>query len=127
MKTVRVGVVGVGHLGQHHARLLASMDGVALVGICDTNLRRAQEISAKFGGQVFADSRDLLGRVDAVSVAVPTIAHVEIALPFLGAGIATLVLISAIAHCHPGPCARDPSLRSLGRSRMAGSRRQAPG
>src|SRR5438132_3327856 len=91
MKTVRVAVVGVGHLGQHHARLLASMDGVQLVGICDTNRTRAEEIASKFGGQVFAESRDLLGRVDAVSVAVPTIAHVEIALPFLDAGIATLV------------------------------------
>src|SRR5882762_7748151 len=88
---VRVGVIGVGHLGQHHARLLASMEGVELVGICDTNRPRAEEIASKFGGQVFGDSRELLGRVDAVTVAVPTIAHVEVALPFLEAGVATLV------------------------------------
>ncbi|HEY3160827.1 MAG TPA: Gfo/Idh/MocA family oxidoreductase [Vicinamibacterales bacterium] len=87
----RVGVIGVGHLGQHHARLLASMDGVELVGICDTNLPRAEEIASKFGGQVFGDSRELLGRVDAVTVAVPTISHVDVALPFLEAGVATLV------------------------------------
>jgi predicted dehydrogenase len=90
MKT-RVGVIGVGHLGQHHVRLLASMDGVELVGICDTNRARADEIAAKFGGQVFADSRDLLSHVEAVTVAVPTVAHVDVALPFLDAGIATLV------------------------------------
>lgn len=89
--TVRVAVIGVGHLGQHHARLLASMDGVELVGICDINRARAADIASKFGGHVFETARDLLGRVDAVSVAVPTIAHVEVALPFLDAGVATLV------------------------------------
>ncbi len=91
MTNIRVGVIGVGHLGQHHARLLASMDGIELVGICDTNRSRADEIASKFGGHVFVDSRELVGRVDAVTVAVPTIAHVEVALPFLDAGIATLV------------------------------------
>jgi predicted dehydrogenase len=88
---VRVAVIGVGHLGQHHARLLGSMDGVELVGICDTNRSRADEIAAKFGGQVVTDPRELLGRIDAVTVAVPTIAHVDVALPFLEAGVATLV------------------------------------
>jgi predicted dehydrogenase len=91
MTKVRVGVIGLGHLGQHHVRLLASMNGVELAGICDTNRGRADEIASKFGGPVFADSRELLGRVDAVVVAVPTIAHVDVALPFLDAGIATLV------------------------------------
>ena len=91
MNKVRVGVVGVGHLGQHHARLLASMDGVELVGICDINRSRADEIASKFGGRVFADSHELLGRVDAVTIAVPTIAHVDVALPFLEAAVATLV------------------------------------
>ena len=91
MNTVRVGVIGVGHLGQHHARLLASMDGVTLAGICDTNTARATEIAAKFGVAIFGDSRELLGRVDAVTVAVPTLAHVDTALPFLNAGVPTLI------------------------------------
>ena len=91
MTKLRVGVIGLGHLGQHHVRLLASMSGVELAGICDSNRGRADEIASKFGGPVFADSRELLGRVDAVVVAVPTIAHVDVALPFLDAGIATLV------------------------------------
>jgi predicted dehydrogenase len=91
MSNVRVGVIGVGHLGQHHARLLASMDGVELVGICDINRGRADEIGAKVAAPAFTDSREFLGRVDAVTVAVPTIAHLDVALPFLQAGVATLV------------------------------------
>ena len=91
MGNVRIGVIGVGHLGQHHARLLASMDGVELAGVCDINRPRADEIGAKFGATAFGDSRELLGRVDAVTVAVPTVAHLDVALPFLQAGVATLV------------------------------------
>jgi len=91
MRNVRIGVIGVGHLGQHHARLLASMDGVELVGICDINRARADEIGARCGAAAFSDSRELLGRVDAVTVAVPTAAHLDVAIPFLEAGVATLV------------------------------------
>ena len=88
---VRVAVIGVGHLGQHHARLLASMEDVDLVGICDTNRPRADEIAARFGGRVFDDAHDLISHVDAVTVAVPTVSHLGVALPFLSAGVATLV------------------------------------
>jgi len=88
---IRVAVIGVGHLGQHHARLLASMDGVELVGICDTNRARAEEIGGKFGVPVVTDARELLTRIDAVTVAVPTVSHLDVAIPFLESGIATLV------------------------------------
>jgi predicted dehydrogenase len=91
MSNVRIGVIGVGHLGQHHARLLASMQGVELVGICDINRARADEIAARFAAPAFGDSRELLGRVNAVTVAVPTVAHLDVALPFLQAGVATLI------------------------------------
>jgi predicted dehydrogenase len=91
MSYTRVGVIGVGHLGQHHARLLASIDDVELAGIVDINRSRAEEVAAKYGCPVFADVRDLISRVDAVTIAAPTIAHVDLALPFLDAGIATLV------------------------------------
>jgi predicted dehydrogenase len=91
MSVLRVAVIGVGHLGQHHARLLASMDNVELVGICDINRARADEIGTKFGAPVFEDARELLGQVDAVTVAVPTVAHVHVALPFLQSGVATLI------------------------------------
>ena len=88
---MRVAVVGVGHLGQHHARLLAAMEQVDLVGVVDTRPGRAEEIAAKHGTQAFADYRDVLDRVDAVSVAVPTESHLDVALPFLERGVAVLV------------------------------------
>ena len=84
-------VIGVGHLGQHHARLLAAMEQVALVGVVDTRPGRAAEIASAHGTQPFTDHRDVLDRVDAVSIAVPTESHVEVALPFLERGVAVLV------------------------------------
>ena len=88
---LRVAVVGVGHLGQHHARLLASMHDVELVGVVDTKPGRAAEIAAKFGGQAFEDVAQTIGRVDAVTIAVPTSAHVDVALPLIERGVAVLV------------------------------------
>ena len=88
---MRVGVVGVGHLGRHHARIYAAMDGVELVGVADIDAARAGEIAAKCGTRAFTDARDLLDEVDAVSVAVPTIAHVEVATAFVERGTAVLV------------------------------------
>ena len=91
MTPIRIGVVGVGHLGQHHARLLAAMPDVRLVGVADANPDRAREIADRFGCQAFPDVRGMVGHVDAVSVAVSTAAHVEVASPFLEQGIATLI------------------------------------
>lgn len=91
MAAVRVGVIGVGHLGQHHARLLADLPGVTLAGVVDINLARAREIAAKYGSTGYADPGELLTRVDAVSIAAPTGAHIALALPFVDAGIPVLV------------------------------------
>lgn len=88
---MRVAVVGVGHLGKHHARILGSMPGVELVAVVDTNEARAQEIAAANNTQAFVDAAGLIGKVDAVSIAVPTERHLEIALPFLKAGVPVLV------------------------------------
>jgi predicted dehydrogenase len=88
---LRFAVVGVGHLGQHHARLLASMADVELVAVVDTRPGRAEEIAARFGGRPFSDSGAIVGAVDAVSIAVPTESHVEVALPFIEGGVAVLV------------------------------------
>jgi len=88
---LRVAVIGVGHLGQHHARLFASMNDVDLVGVVDSKPGRAEDVAAKHGTQACATSRALLGRVDAVTVAVPTVSHLEVALPFLERGVAVLV------------------------------------
>jgi predicted dehydrogenase len=88
---VRVGVVGVGHLGKHHARLLNALSGVELAGVADVMLDRAQAAVAGSAGMATADYRDLIERVDAVTIAVPTKAHLEVARPFLERGVAVLV------------------------------------
>jgi predicted dehydrogenase len=89
---LNVGVVGVGHLGQHHARLLAAMPGVNLVGVADLVADRARAVAAAAApAEALTDFRALVGRVDAVSVAVPTVDHLAVARPFLEAGIAVLV------------------------------------
>jgi len=88
---LNVGVVGVGHLGKHHARLLAAMPGVHLVGVADLVLERAQAAVAGTAAEAMTDYHALLGRVDAVVVAVPTVAHLTVARPFLERGTAVLV------------------------------------
>jgi predicted dehydrogenase len=91
MSLLRIAVIGVGHLGQHHARLLAGMDNVELVGVVDTKAGRAEEIAAKYGTRAFTNAADVRGLVDAVTVAVPTESHVDVAMPFIDAGRAVLV------------------------------------
>jgi predicted dehydrogenase len=88
---VRVGVVGVGYLGRHHARILAAMPGVELTAVVDINRARADEIAATTGARAHTDAREIAETVDAVTIAVPTEAHLEVALPFLERGVATLV------------------------------------
>jgi predicted dehydrogenase len=88
---LRTAVVGIGHLGRHHARLLAALDGASLVAVVDTVRERAEEAASATGARALTDYRELLGAVDAVVVAVPTEIHCAIALPFLERGIATLV------------------------------------
>ena len=98
--SLRVAVVGVGHLGQHHARLLAGMDRVELVAVVDTKPGRAAEIAATYGGTPLTDVSEVLGRIDAVSIAVPTESHVAVALPFVERGVPVLVekpLASSVA------------------------------
>jgi predicted dehydrogenase len=91
MMSVRVAVVGVGHLGKHHARILSNLPGVDLVAVVDTNRSRAEEIAVAHGTKGLTDVSALAGRVDAVSVAVPTERHLDVALPFLKAGVPVLV------------------------------------
>jgi predicted dehydrogenase len=88
---LRVGVVGVGHLGRHHARILASLPGAELVGVVDAREEQARAIAEPLGVPAFTDHQELLSRVDAVSVAVPTVHHRAVAGSFLERGIPTLV------------------------------------
>jgi predicted dehydrogenase len=85
----RVGVVGVGHLGKQHARIYHQMG--ALAAVVDADAARAAEIAGPYGVPHFSDFRQLFGKVDAVSVAVPTVGHHEVAKAFLEQGIPALV------------------------------------
>jgi predicted dehydrogenase len=87
---VRTAVIGVGHLGRHHARILSDLEGVELVGVVDVNPQRAQEIAEIHRTKALAPG-DLAGAVDAVVVATPTASHAEVARPLLERGIAVLV------------------------------------
>jgi predicted dehydrogenase len=88
---LRVAVIGVGHLGRHHARILSSLPGAQLTAVVDTIAERAREIAAGARTRALTDYRDLLDEVDAVSIAVPTESHRDVALPFLERGIGVLV------------------------------------
>jgi predicted dehydrogenase len=88
---LRLGVIGVGHLGRHHARILSAMPEARLTAVVDTNEARAAEIAGASGTTALTDYRDLLDQVDGVVVAVPTELHAEIAVPFLERGTPVLV------------------------------------
>jgi predicted dehydrogenase len=72
---LRAGVIGVGALGRHHARVWAGIPEARLAGVFDTDPARAAEVAAQHGCRAFGDARGLLDEVDAVSVAVPTVDH----------------------------------------------------
>jgi predicted dehydrogenase len=91
MEKVRMGVVGVGHLGAIHAKIYSRLDNVDLVGVCDCNLTRAIEIGERFHTASYADYEELFGKVDAASIAVPTSLHYNIAKEFLKGGIHVLI------------------------------------
>ncbi|HXL05638.1 MAG TPA: Gfo/Idh/MocA family oxidoreductase [Gemmatimonadales bacterium] len=88
---IRVGVVGTGALGFHHARLLSRMPGVGFSGIYDKNPARAAEVAQQLGTVAHPTMAALLDRVDAVTVAVPTPAHAEVGRAVLERGIALLM------------------------------------
>jgi predicted dehydrogenase len=91
MPRLPVGVIGVGALGQHHARHLAGLREVRLVGIHDIDPIRAQQVAAELGTLVFAEMEALLARVEAVTVAVPTPVHAEVGLQALELGVPVLM------------------------------------
>jgi predicted dehydrogenase len=88
---LRAGVVGVGYLGQHHARIYAELPGVRLAGVLDSNPGRAIEIASRHDCAVFGSLAELGAACDAVSVAVPTDRHAEVSLALLKAGCHLLI------------------------------------
>jgi predicted dehydrogenase len=91
MAGLRLAVIGVGHLGKEHARILAGLPGVDLVGVADPNAAQAAAIAQKCGTRPYVDHRPLLSQIDAAVIAAPTVHHHAIAREFLGRGVSLLV------------------------------------
>lgn len=85
-RQIRIGVVGIGHLGNFHLQKYGKIENVKIVGVSDLDRSKADRAAAAFGCTVFADHRELVQHVDAVSVTVPTGAHHAVARDFLAAG-----------------------------------------
>lgn len=88
---LRTAVIGVGYLGQFHAEKYAQLPDSELVAVVDTDMNRAAEVAAKVGTSPCTDYRELLDRVDAVSIVVPTQYHFEVARAFLDRGVHVLL------------------------------------
>ncbi|NVL89753.1 MAG: Gfo/Idh/MocA family oxidoreductase [Desulfobacterales bacterium] len=91
MEPIRVGVIGVGYLGRFHAEKYARMDGVKLAGVVDIVPERAESVAKQLGTEFFADYKDLMGKVDAVSVVVPTPVHFPVSRYFLENDVDVLI------------------------------------
>ncbi|MFA5115405.1 MAG: Gfo/Idh/MocA family oxidoreductase [Candidatus Omnitrophota bacterium] len=91
MKNLRVGVIGVGHLGERHARLYREIENCSLQALCDIDKPRLEGLSRELGVAGYSDYRGLFGKVDAVSIVTPTGLHYRIARDFLSRGVAALV------------------------------------
>ena len=91
MTALRTAIIGVGHQGRYHADKYASLPGSELVGVVDLDEERGGELASSLGVSFAKDYRSLIGKVDAVSIAVPTSKHFEIASAFLGSGTHVLL------------------------------------
>ena len=89
IKSLRVGVIGVGSMGQNHARVYSEISD--LVGVADLNEERAKLVANRFGVKWYSDYTELLKKVDAVTIAVPTFLHLEVAIKAAEAGVHILV------------------------------------
>ena len=91
LKKVRVAVVGVGDFGRNHARVYRELADAELAGIVDANATRAAQVATEFSTEVLPDIESLAGRVEAVSVAVPTVEHARVGCRLLELGVDVLV------------------------------------
>lgn len=87
----RVGVLGVGSLGFHHARILREVPGAEMAGVFDDNPTRLETVARELGVRAFRSREELLESVDAAVIAVPTTVHTEVALPAIDAGVHLLI------------------------------------
>lgn len=91
MRDIRIGVIGVGSLGYHHARILRAVDGAKLVGVYDANPERLEKVSKELEIEPFNDTETLVTQIDAVVIAVPTSAHEHVAVDAVSRGVHALV------------------------------------
>jgi len=91
LQPIRVGVIGVGNMGQHHVRVLSFLKDAHLVGVADVNVERGLEVASKYRVRFFEDYRELLPYVDAVCVAVPTRLHYEVGMTCMRHGVHVLM------------------------------------
>lgn len=91
LNPIRIGIIGVGNMGQHHTRVLSLLKDVELVGVSDINVDRGIDTASKYRVRFFEDYRDLLPHVDAVCVAVPTRLHYTVGMQCLQAGRHVLI------------------------------------
>lgn len=81
--SVRIGVIGVGYLGQHHARIFSGLDNVELFGVSDTDVQKAAEIAEKYNCRSFQKYEDMIDSCDAISIVTPTTLHYRVAMDCL--------------------------------------------
>jgi predicted dehydrogenase len=91
MSRLRMAVIGVGHLGQHHARVLAGLPEVELVGVVDSNPQQAREVAERLGTHAYDQFEPLLDQIDAATIVTPTVFHHQVAAAFLKRSIPVLV------------------------------------
>ena len=90
-RNLRVGVVGVGQMGAHHLRVYSNMKYADCVGVYDVRREAAEEAARIYGCEVFASFDDMIGKVDAVTVATPSHTHTEVGTRLLSRGIHCLI------------------------------------
>ncbi|MFH1616256.1 MAG: Gfo/Idh/MocA family oxidoreductase [Planctomycetota bacterium] len=91
MEKIRTGIVGAGKMGSIHARVYNDLSISDLAGVVDINKQAAENLAGKYNCRFFTDYRDLIGRVDAVTIAAPTVHHLELAKVFIENGIAVMI------------------------------------
>lgn len=91
MSSLKIAVVGIGHLGVHHSRILSNLPDVELIGVCDINGSQARKLARQYHTTAFTDYRQLLEKVQAVTIAVPTPLHYQIAKDFINHDVHCLI------------------------------------
>jgi len=98
---LKIGVIGVGHLGEYHVQKYKAMNDVTLVGVVDINPDRGNEIARRYDTKAYSNHHDILDLVDAVSLAVPTENHFEVAKDILAGGVHLLIEKPITYHLEP--------------------------